>query len=492
MKYLLGIDVGSSSVKCSLVSVETGLCIGAAYSPSSEMQILAPQPGFAEQDPLMWWNELKNAMAMLADECDYKKNDIAAIGISYQMHGLVMLDKDGNALRSSVIWCDSRAVEIGNHAFQQLGESFCLEHYLNSPGNLTASKLKWVKDNQPDIYQKIHKVMLPGDYIAYRLTGEIRTTVSGLSEGVMWDVLDESLASDLLKYYQIDERLICKTVPQFGEQGFLTEKAASELGLVSSIPICYRAGDQPNNAFSLNVLNPGEVAATAGTSGVVYGVIDQPSYDPLSRVNTFVHVNHAADKKRYGVLLCINGTGILNSWLQKNVFNNKSYPEINTLASSVSIGSNGLLCYPFGNGAERVLENKLPGAQMKHLHFNEHSHAHIARAAQEGIVFALYYGMEIMMNMGLTLKTVRAGRSNMFLSNVFAEAFSNTTGAVLELFNTDGAQGAARAAGIGAGIFANEKEAFAGLKILQKVEPQQALQIQYQESYENWKCNLEL
>ncbi|MFN5327099.1 MAG: xylulokinase [Bacteroidota bacterium] len=492
MKYLLGIDVGSSSVKCSLVSVETGLCIGAAYSPSSEMQILAPQPGFAEQDPLMWWNELKNAMAMLADECDYKKNDIAAIGISYQMHGLVMLDKDGNALRSSVIWCDSRAVEIGNHAFQQLGESFCLEHYLNSPGNLTASKLKWVKDNQPDIYQKIHKVMLPGDYIAYRLTGEMRTTVSGLSEGVMWDVLDESLASDLLKYYQIDERLICKTVPQFGEQGFLTEKAASELGLVSSIPICYRAGDQPNNAFSLNVLNPGEVAATAGTSGVVYGVIDQPSYDPLSRVNTFVHVNHAADKKRYGVLLCINGTGILNSWLQKNVFNNKPYPEINTLASSVEIGSNGLLCYPFGNGAERVLENKLPGAQMKHLHFNEHSHAHIARAAQEGIVFALYYGMEIMMNMGLTLKTVRAGRSNMFLSNVFAEAFSNTTGAVLELFNTDGAQGAARAAGIGAGIFANEKEAFAGLKILQKVEPQQAIQIQYQESYENWKCNLEL
>ncbi len=492
MKYLLGIDIGSSSVKCSLVSVETGLCIGAAYSPSSEMQILAPQPGFAEQDPLIWWNELKNAMAMLADECDYKKNDIAAIGISYQMHGLVMLDKDGNALRSSVIWCDSRAVAIGNHAFQQLGESFCLEHYLNSPGNLTASKLKWVKDHQPDIYQKIHKVMLPGDYIAYRLTGEMRTTVSGLSEGVMWDVLDESLASDLLKYYQIDERLICKTVPQFGEQGFLTEKAASELGLVSSIPICYRAGDQPNNAFSLNVLNPGEVAATAGTSGVVYGVIDQPSYDPLSRVNTFVHVNHAADKKRYGVLLCINGTGILNSWLQKNVFNNKSYPEINTLASSVSIGSNGLLCYPFGNGAERVLENKLPGAQMKHLHFNEHSHAHIARAAQEGIVFALYYGMEIMMNMGLTLKTVRAGRSNMFLSNVFAEAFSNTTGAVLELFNTDGAQGAARAAGIGAGIFANEKEAFAGLKILQKVEPQQALQIQYQESYENWKCNLEL
>ena len=490
MKFLLGIDVGSSSVKCALISIDSGECVASAYSPSSEMQIHAPQNGFAEQDPETWWKELRNAMAILADECDFKKNDIAAVGISYQMHGLVMVDKDGNSIRPSIIWCDSRAVEIGSNAFQQMGSTFCLEHYLNSPGNLTASKLKWVKENQPEIYARIHKIMLPGDYIAYRLTGEMRTTISGLSEGVMWDVLNESTATDLFKFYGIDERLICKTVDQFGEQGYLTEKAASELGLSPSIPVCYRAGDQPNNAFSLNVLNPGEVAATAGTSGVVYGVIDQPSYDHASRVNTFVHVNHTPEKKRYGVLLCVNGTGILNSWLQKNVFNHLPYQEINALASSVSVGSNGLLCYPFGNGAERVLENKNPGAQLKNLHFNQHTNAHLARAAQEGIVFALYYGMEIMMQMGLSLKTVRAGKANMFLSNVFAEAFSNTTGATVELFNTDGAQGAARAAGLGAGIFKNEKEAFSGLKILQKIEPQKNLQVQYQEAYQKWKANL--
>lgn len=490
MKFLLGIDIGSSSVKCALISVDSGECVASVYSPSSEMLIHSPQAGFAEQDPETWWKELRNAMAILSDECDFKKNDIGAIGISYQMHGLVMLDKQGNALRPSIIWCDSRAVNIGNDAFKELGETFCLQHYLNSPGNLTASKLKWVKDHQPDIYQQIHKVMLPGDYIAYKLTGEMRTTVSGLSEGVMWDVQQESIASDLLKYYEIDERLICKTVPQFGEQGFLTEKAASELGLLASIPVCYRAGDQPNNAFSLNVLNPGEVAATAGTSGVVYGVIDQPSYDESSRVNSFVHVNHRVDKKRYGVLLCINGTGILNSWLQKNIFKNKTYPEINALASAIPVGAEGLLCYPFGNGAERVLENKNPGALLKNLHFNQHSNAHFARAAQEGIVFALYYGMEIMMDMGLTLNTIRAGKANMFLSNVFAEAFSNTTGAVVELFNTDGAQGAARAAGIGAGIFKSEKEAFEGLKMLQKIEPNKTLQDQYAAAYQNWKKQL--
>lgn len=487
MKYLLGIDIGSSSVKCALVSIDTGECIASAFSPSSEMVIDSPRQGFAEQHPELWWQELCNAMALLSRETDFKKDEVAAIGISYQMHGLVAVDRDGHPVRPSIIWCDSRAVEIGSNAFASMGEQFCLEHYLNSPGNLTASKLKWVKDNEPDLYKKIYKVMLPGDYIAYKLTGEMRTTVSGLSEGVMWDAQRESLSTDLLSFYGIDERLICNRVDQFGEQGFLTEQSAHLLGLATSTPVCYRAGDQPNNAYSLNVLEPGEIAATAGTSGVVYGVIDKPSYDPLSRVNTFVHVNHTPANPRYGVLLCINGTGILNSWLRKNMFNNIAYPEMNKLASTVPIGSEGLLCYPFGNGAERVLENKDLGAVVKNLHFNRHSNSHLARAAQEGIVFSLYYGIEIMVAMGLNISTVRAGKANMFQSRIFSEAFANTTGATIELFNTDGAQGAARAAGVGAKIFKTTKESFRGLKILEKIEPSAQLQSQYKEAYQNWR-----
>ena len=491
MKYLLGIDIGSSSVKCALVSVDTGECEGSAFSPSSEMVIHAPKQGFAEQDPSLWWHELRNAMALLAREVEFKKDEVAAIGISYQMHGLVAVDREGNPVRPSIIWCDSRAVEIGSKAFASMGEDFCLQHYLNSPGNLTASKLKWVKDNEPELYSKIYKVMLPGDYIAYKLTGEMRTTVSGLSEGIMWDAQRESLSTDLLSYYGIDERLICSRVDQFGEQGLLTEQAADELGLAPLIPVCYRAGDQPNNAYSLNVLQPGEIAATAGTSGVVYGVIDRPSYDPLSRVNTFVHVNHTAEKNRYGVLLCINGTGILNSWLRKNMFNGLPYPEMNELASAVSVGSEGLLCYPFGNGAERVLENKDLGAMIKNLHFNRHSNAHLARAAQEGIVFSLYYGIEVMVEMGLKINTVRAGNANMFQSKIFAEAFANTTGATIELFNTDGSQGAARAAGVGARIFKTTEESFTGLKVLEKIEPSSQLQSHYAEAYQQWRTNFD-
>jgi xylulokinase len=334
--------------------------------------------------------------------------------------------------------------------------------------------------------------MLPGDYIAYKLTGEMRTTVSGLSEGVMWDVQSESLANDLLDFYGLDQRLICNTVPQFGEQGFLDSTAAALLGLKENIPVTYRAGDQPNNAFSLNVLNPGEIAATAGTSGVVYGVIDKPAYDPLSRVNTFIHVNHRTDKNRYGVLLCINGTGILNSWLQKNVFTGMSYPEINKLAATVPIGADGLQYYPFGNGAERVLENRDPGAMMKQLHFNRHDRLHLARASQEGIAFALFYGMEIMINMGMVINTVRAGKANMFLSDVFSEAFSNTSGATVELFNTDGAQGAARAAGLGAGIYKSSKECFEALTVLKRIEPNDQLQVKYNEAYLNWKKGMSL
>jgi xylulokinase len=363
---------------------------------------------------------------------------------------------------------------------------------LNSPGNLTASKLKWVKENQPEVYSKIYKVMLPGDYISYKLTGEMNTTVSGLSEGVMWDVKKESLAKELLKYYGIDQSLVCDIVPQFGEQGKLSAAVAGELGLQVGTPIAYRAGDQPNNAYSLNVLKPGEIAATAGTSGVVYGVIDQPAYDPKSRVNTFVHVNHQPDAKRFGVLLCINGTGILNSWVQKNVFQGSSYPEMNSLAAATPIGAEGLLCYPFGNGAERVLENKSPGAMINKLDFNRHTKAHLARAAQEGIVFSLCYGIEIMVEMGLKINTVRAGKANMFLSPLFAEAFANTTGATVELFNTDGAQGAARAAGVGSGYYANTEESFKGLKVLERIEPQVELQKAYKDAYANWLQHLQL
>ncbi len=407
------------------------------------------------------------------------------------MHGLVIVDKQQNVLRPSIIWCDSRATEIGNKAFNEIGNEQCLNVLLNSPGNFTASKLKWVKENEPSLYDKIDKIMLPGDYIAMRLTGEIRTTASGLSEGMFWDFRKNEVSDLVLEYYGFCKELIPELVDTFGIQGFVSATIAVELGLKPGIPVSYRAGDQPNNALSLNVLNPGEIAATAGTSGVVYGVSGEVKYDPKSRVNTFAHVNHSAAADRLGVLLCINGTGILNSWLNKNVGNKSfSYEQMNELASSVPTGSEGISILPFGNGAERVLGNMNIGAQICGVDFNRHHQGHLFRAAQEGIVFSFKYGMDILKGIGIEAKVIRAGKANMFLSPIFRETLANISGVSIELYNTDGAAGAARGAGVGSGYYASFKEAFSGLKKLEMVEPNVNEKEQVNEAYKLWEENL--
>jgi len=486
--YLLGYDVGSSSVKASLINAESGRSVASAFYPKKEMKISAPKPGWAEQDPDQWWSNLMLATNDVMQSAEIDPSSIKSIGIAYQMHGLVLVDKDYNLLRSSIIWCDSRAVTHGEHAMEKIGQDRCLSHLLNSPGNFTASKLSWVIMNEPEIYEKAYKFMLPGDYIAMKLTGEINTTISGLSEGIMWDFQENSLADFLLEYYGIHQHLVPDIVPTFSEQGRLSAAAAEELGLVPGIRIAYRAGDQPNNAFSLNVLNPGEIAATAGTSGVVYGVSDEVKYDPLSRVNTFAHVNHSPELNRLGVLLCINGTGIQYSWLRQHLAQKEmNYPALNDLAMGAPIGSDGLLMLPFGNGAERMLGNKDVGATVKNINFNIHNSAHLVRAAQEGVAFAMHYGMEILKETGINPTVIRAGWANMFLSRIFRETLVEISGATLELYDTDGSIGAANGAGIGSGIFGSFEEAFENLNRRMVVEPTNKEPEKYNEAYSRWK-----
>jgi xylulokinase len=490
--YLIGYDIGSSSVKASVLEVSTGNCIASAFYPKAEMEIKAVKSGWAEQDPENWWLNLKLATKEILSVSKINAADIKGIGISYQMHGLVTIDKNKNPLRPSIIWCDSRAVSIGEKAFNELGAETCLGHLLNSPGNFTASKLKWVKDNEPEIYKNIYKIMLPGDYIAMKLTGNICTTASGLSEGMLWDFKADSTAKFLIDYYGFDPSFVPEVLPTFSNQGEVSAEAASELGLKKGIPISYRAGDQPNNAFSLNVLNPGEIAATAGTSGVVYGVSSEIKYDPQSRVNTFAHVNHDKKNVRLGVLLCINGTGILNSWTRKNTgYAEVSYDDMNIEAEKIPAGSEGIVILPFGNGAERILGNKNIGCHIANLNFNVHSNKHLLRAAQEGIVFSFHYGMEIMKTTGIDPKIIRAGNANMFLSPIFRESLAAITGATIELYNTDGSQGAARGAGVGAGIYKSFGDAFAGLKKLQTIHPEKSNTQKYIDAFQLWKSLLE-
>lgn len=488
MQYLLGFDVGSSSVKASLVDFDNGQMAATAFFPDHEAPIKAVKAGWAEQDPEMWWTNAKLALKKIMADAGATGDDIKAIGISYQMHGLVCVDRNGKALRDAIIWCDSRAVPYGERAFNDLGPDFCLRNLLNSPGNFTAAKLAWVKENEPDVYANIYKVMLPGDYIAMKLSGDINTTIEGLSEAIAWDFVKKEPAQFLLDYYGFDKSLLPAIVPTFAVQSQVSTAAAAELGLKAGTPISYRAGDQPNNAVSLNVFNPGEIASTAGTSGVVYGVLGDVNYDPKSRVNTFAHVNYSKQQDRLGVLLCINGTGILNAWTKRNIApEGIGYQDLNDIADTVPIGSDGISVIPFGNGAERVLENREVGASIHGINFNRHTRAHLLRAEQEGIVFSFCYGMEIMRKMGMDIKTIHAGKANMFLSKMFRDTLASTSGATIDLLETDGSMGAAKGAGMGCGIYKDHDEAFASLKRVATIEPDVAHQGEYLEAYARWK-----
>lgn len=487
----LGIDLGTSSIKVSVIDADTQQALASVQYPDEENPVIALKTGWAEQSPDTWWEHVQHAILRANATGKYNSKDIGAVGIAYQMHGLVTVDKQQKALRNSIIWCDSRAVSIGDKAFSEIGKKKSLSHLLNSPGNFTASKLAWVKANEPAVYKRIDKTMLPGDFIAMKLTGEATTSISALSEGIFWDFRKERLSKDVFEHYGFDKEVIPAINPVFASHGLVTKQIAELLSLKEGIPVTYKAGDQPNNALSLNVLEPGEVAATAGTSGVIYGVSDQLTYDPQSRVNTFAHVNHTNDKIRTGVLLCINGTGILNRWVRDVISPSTKYDEINKEAEQVNIGCEGLRILPFGNGAERMLNNRLTGAHFLNFDLNHHTKHHIFRAAQEGIAYSFRYGLDIMRENGMNPKLIRAGKANMFLSPLFSEAFTNITNCTVELYNTDGSVGAARGAGLGLGYYKNYKEAFSGMEKLSVIKPDKKKKQVYEEVYQLWKKDLE-
>jgi len=488
--YYIGYDIGSSSIKVALVEAKSGKKIVVLNEPQNEMEIVSLHPNWAEQDPEIWWEHICVATKRAIRESNIDASKISGIGISYQMHGLVIVDEKCNPLRNAIIWCDSRAIEIGNKAFAEIGEQKCGTHLLNSPGNFTASKLKWVKENEPDIYQKIYKYMLPGDFIASKLTGEITTTKNGLSEGMLWDYKENKVANWLLDYYGIDQSLTPTIVENFTNQGFVNEKASKESGLPIGIPVVYRAGDQPNNALSLNVLNPGEVAATGGTSGVFYAVTDVVSEQKGTRVNNFVHVNYEISTPRIGKLLNINGAGIQYRWLRNNM-GSETYESMNRKASKISIGSDGVVVIPFGNGAERMFNNKNIGTHFLNLNLNTHTNAHLFRASLEGIAFSFVYGMEILKEDNATINVIRAGNDNLFRSEIFSNTVATLIGHEIEIYNTTGAVGAARAVGLTDGDFEKfgssitKNDHVMTFMPLKNKEP-------YEEAYKKWKKELEL
>lgn len=483
--YSLGLDIGSSSIKAVIID-EQGKRMAQEQVPAQEMEIKSPETGWAEQDPETWWQYVCQAIRQVMETSGIGGDSINAIGIAYQMHGLVLIDRDGKVLRPSIIWCDSRAVHIGEKAYRKLGSDFCQQHYLNSPGNFTAAKLAWVKENEPDVYKKIYKVLLPGDYIAFRLSGDATTTVAGLSEGIMWDFYNRDVAYDLLQELDLEHAQLADQVPVFGATSTVNTEAASLTGLLAGTPIAYRAGDQPNNALSLGVLHPGQVAATAGTSGVIYGVTTDPQSDVRSRVNYFAHVNYSNENPNTGLLLCINGTGILHSWMRK-LIGTDSYERMEVMASDVNVGSDGIVMLPFGNGVERLFDNRPVGAHMLNIDFNRHNAGHVVRAGLEGVACAFNYGAKLMGKLGTDTSTIRVGNDNLFQSSIFAQTVASLTGSTIDVLETSGADGAAKAARYGAGI-CNELDDLFRPEPVKTYHPK--ADERYEQMYKQWNDQL--
>lgn len=487
--YSIGYDIGSSSIKIAITQNDTGKRVIVLQEPQEEMEMIVPQQGWAEQDPDVWWQYICTGTQKAIKEARIEATEITNIGISYQMHGLVIVNEEGKSLRNAIIWCDSRAVAIGNEAYESLGHKWCAENLYNAPGNFTASKLKWVQENEPNIYNSIYKYMLPGDYIAYKLTGKFTTTKNGLSEGTLWNYKTNELAVELLDYYGIDQDLTPTLVNNFENQGEVHAQGARESGLPEGATLCYRSGDQPNNALSLNILNPGEVAATGGTSGVVYAVTAQKTFKEISKVNHFAHVNYTGTTPSVGRLLNVNGCGIQYRWI-KNLCEVPTYEEMNTLAASIPIGSEGLVILPFGNGAERMFDNKTIGTHMAHIDLNKHKTAHICRAALEGIAFSLVYGIEILKNDGTAIQVLRAGNDNLFRSEVFATTVSTLINQDIEIYDTTGAVGAARASTVQNNDFSQFAEHITANDFIKTYQPRED-KTAFQNAYKVWKAQLE-
>ncbi|UZO80033.1 FGGY family carbohydrate kinase [Aquimarina sp. ERC-38] len=487
----IGIDLGSSSIKVSLITSD-GKALKTVQEPEEEMNILVPGKNWAEQNPETWWSYTCSAIARVCDEAQIATKEIKGIGIAYQMHGLVLIEKNGDVLRNAIIWCDSRAVAIGDQAFQDIGEEVCMNEMLNSPANFTASKLKWLQVNEPEVYQQIHKIMLPGDFIAYKLSGKAQTTTSGLSEGVFWNFKEDKVSKILLDHYNIKKELLPEIVPTFGKQSEVSAKGEEATGIQKGTPILYRAGDQPNNAFSLNVLNPGEVAVTGGTSGVLYAVTESMVSTEGVKLNNFAHVNHDPQHPRIGKLLCINGCGIQYRWLKEQLgFKEDAYEQMNQLASSVPIGADGVVCIPFGNGAERMLNNKIVGTHYLNLNLPVHNKSHLCRATLEGIAFTFVYGMELLKKDNSAINLIRAGSDNLFRSQIFAETIATLTGQEIEVYNTTGAIGAARAAGLTLGTIKSMKDLVLKEDYVKTYKPLTTKK-EYQKAYTRWRKALDI
>jgi xylulokinase len=476
--YWLGVDVGTGGSRALLVDAN-GRVRYSFVAPHEEMRMLKPL--WAEQEPEDWWRASQLAIQGVLKQAKADGGAINGIGLSGQMHGLVLLDEKHSVIRPALIWCDQRSQRQVDEINAAAGPETVLRATANPVlTGFTLPKLLWVKDNEPEKYSRIKRVLLPKDFVRFKLTGEFITDVSDASGTALFDVLRRKWSDEMIGILHLDKSILPEALESSAIAGHISEEAARATGLRAGTPVVAGAGDQAASAIGNGIVRSGEVSCTVGTSGVVFAYLEKPAYDPLGRVHTFCHAIPGV----WHVMGVTQGAGLSLQWYRNRFSQNSDYDELTADASLSPPGAHGLFWLPY-----------LMGERTPHLDANaraawvgltaKHQASDLVRSILEGVCYSLKDGLEIIRELGATPSTTRlsgGGAKSPLWHQLFANIFNQR---VTTLETQEGsAFGAALLAAIGTKHYASAKEACkAAVHEVSAKEPDRAAAAFYEEHY---------
>lgn len=493
MKYLIGIDIGTSGTKTVLFDTRMKVVCDATYS----YPLYQVKNGWAEQNPQDWADASIKGLKSVLEQSKINNNDIAGIGLSGQMHGLVMLDKDKKVLRKSIIWCDQRTSKEAKEITDKVGKEKLISITANpSMTGFTLAKLLWVKNNEPQVYNKCKHILLPKDYVRYILTDSLATEVSDAGGMQLMDIKNRCWSDEILKTFDISDQMLPKLYESHEISGYINYNTAAITGLKEGTAVVGGAGDQAASAIGNGVVREGTVSQTLGSSGVIFACTDKPLIDPMGRVHTLCH----AIPNMWHIMSVTQGCGLSLKWFKDNFCgeeveiaektNGDVYDVLFEKANKLPVGSENLIFLPYlmGERSPHMDEN------ARGVFFglsNIHTKSHLFRSVAEGVTFSQRECFEIIASLGITPSEIRVGGGGS-KSKVWLQMLADNMNVKVETLNTKetGAMGVAILAGVGTGIYKSVKDAcdkYVEIKSL--ILPQEAMKKKYNKYFKTY-CRL--
>ncbi len=462
----LGIDVGTGGSRAVLIDSSGAIVASATIEHAP---FASPEIGWAEQNPEDWRRASIEAIRQVLANENVNAEDIAAVGLSGQMHGAVFLDKFDKVLRPSIIWCDQRTENQCRELTEKIGAEKLIE-LVSNPAlpNFTLTKMLWVRENEPEIWRKVKCVLLPKDYVRFCLTGDKATDVSDASGTLMLDVRNRKWSKEILAASEIGESLLPELYESAEITGTISAECAAETGLLKGTPVVAGASDNAAGAIGMGIVRVGSVSATVGTSGVIFAVTDKPSIDLRGRIHTFCH----AAPNRWHVTGVTQAAGLSLRWFRDNFSLNENYDDLTAESAKISVGADGLLWTPY-----------LMGERTPHIDSNvrasligltaSHTKAHVVRAILEGVAFSLRDSLEIFKDLDIPIQTIKLGGGGA-RSSLWRQIQADVYGRAVEIVESDegAAYGAVLLAGVGAGRWKTIDQACGEtIRVAEKIEP---------------------